>query len=70
MGLGDFIETIEHALGVQAVKVHKPMQPGDVVATHADVSALREWTGVSPRTPLSVGIGRFTDWYRRYFHAA
>lgn len=66
--LGAFIETIEQALGVQAVKVHKPMQPGDVVATYADVSALREWTGVSPRTPLADGIGRFVDWYRGHFH--
>jgi UDP-glucuronate 4-epimerase len=64
--LGTFIETIERALGVAAVKVYKPMQPGDVVATHADVSALRAWTGVSPQTPLNVGIARFTDWYRNY----
>jgi UDP-glucuronate 4-epimerase len=66
VALGTFIETIERALGVAAVKVYKPMQPGDVVATHADVSALRAWTGVSPQTPLNVGIARFTDWYRHY----
>jgi UDP-glucuronate 4-epimerase len=65
--LGTFVETIEQALGVAAVKVFKPMQPGDVVATHADVSALREWTGVAPRTPLGVGIGRFTEWFKRYY---
>ena len=65
--LGAFVETIERALGVPAVKVFKPMQPGDVVATYADVSALREWTGVSPRTPLADGIGRFVDWYRGHF---
>jgi UDP-glucuronate 4-epimerase len=65
--LGEFIETIERAIGVEAVKVYKPMQPGDVVATHADVSALREWTGVSPRTPLGVGIGRFAEWFQRYY---
>ena len=65
--LGDFIQTIERAVGVEAVKVYKPMQPGDVVATHADVSALREWTGVSPRTPLSAGIGHFAEWFKRYY---
>jgi UDP-glucuronate 4-epimerase len=68
--LGEFIETIEGALGVQAVKVYKPMQPGDVVATHADVSALREWTGVSPRTPLGSGIANFTDWFKQYYGAS
>jgi UDP-glucuronate 4-epimerase len=67
VALGEFIATIERALGVDAVKEYKPMQPGDVVATHADVSALREWTSVSPRTPLTVGIGRFVEWYRRYY---
>jgi len=66
VALGDFIATIERALGVEAVREYKPMQPGDVVATHADVSALREWTGVSPRTTLALGIERFVDWYRRY----
>ena len=70
VALGEFIATIERALGVEAVKVFKPMQPGDVVATHADVSALRDWTGVSPRTPLATGIERFVDWYRRYYSRA
>ena len=65
--LGVFVETIEKALGVPAVKQYKPMQPGDVVATYADVSALREWTGVSPRTPLADGIGRFVAWYRGHY---
>ena len=67
--LGEFIATIERALGVEAVKVYKPMQPGDVVATHADVSALRAWTGLVPRTPLTAGLQRFVDWYRRYHRA-
>ena len=69
VALGDFIAAIERALGVPAIKQYKPMQPGDVVATHADVSALRAWTGVSPRTPLADGIGRFAAWYRQYVAA-
>ncbi len=64
--LGEFIATIEGALGVTAIKEFKPMQPGDVVATHADVSALTAWTGVVPRTPLHEGIANFVGWYRRY----
>ena len=67
VALGEFIETLERALGVAAVKVFKPMQPGDVVATHADVSALAAWTGVSPKTPLAEGIGRFVEWFKRYY---
>ena len=67
---GDFIAAIEHALGLVAVKQYLPIQPGDVVATHADVSALRQWTGLSPATSLAEGLGRFVDWYRGYFRAA
>jgi UDP-glucuronate 4-epimerase len=70
VALGDFIATIERALGVEAIKQYKPMQPGDVVATHADVSALKAWTGVSPKTPLSVGIGRFAEWFKGYYGRA
>jgi UDP-glucuronate 4-epimerase len=64
--LGEFVAAIEQALGIEAVKQYLPIQPGDVVATHADVSALVAWTGVSPRTSLAEGIGRFVDWYRQY----
>ena len=67
VALGDFIATIEAALGVTAVRDYKPMQPGDVVATHADVSALRRWTGVSPRTPLATGIRHFVAWYMSHY---
>jgi UDP-glucuronate 4-epimerase len=70
VALGDFIAAIERALGVEAVKHYKPMQPGDVVATHADVSALKAWTGVSPKTTLSVGIGRFAAWFKGYYGRA
>jgi UDP-glucuronate 4-epimerase len=66
VALGDFIAAIEAALGVAAVKDYRPMQPGDVVATHADVSALRAWTGVSPRTPIAEGLARFARWFRAY----
>ena len=35
-----FIEMIEQAVGREAIKDFKPMQPGDVVANAADTSAL------------------------------
>jgi len=67
--LGEFIATIEAALGRDAIKQMLPMQPGDVVATYADVSALKAWTGVSPKTSLREGIGKFAAWYRGYYGA-
>lgn len=67
----EFIDTMERALGVTAVREMLPLQPGDVLATHADTSALDAWVGFSPSTPLAVGVQRFTDWFKpRYFPGA
>ena len=61
-----FIETIEQALGRQARKNLLPMQPGDVLATYADVDDLRRDVGFEPKTPLSEGIARWVEWFREY----
>ena len=65
--LMDFIDAIEHALGITAQKNLLPMQDGDVPATFADVSALSEWTSFTPATPVREGVGRFVAWYLDYF---
>jgi UDP-glucuronate 4-epimerase len=70
VALMDFIGTLEKALGRQAELNMLPMAPGDVAATYADVSALAEWTGLTPNVDLTPGIQQFVDWYRRYFAAA
>ncbi|MDQ6960261.1 MAG: SDR family NAD(P)-dependent oxidoreductase, partial [Mariprofundaceae bacterium] len=38
--LGDFVDTLESLLGVHAIREMYGMQPGDVVSTHADITAL------------------------------
>jgi UDP-glucuronate 4-epimerase len=60
----EFIAALEHALGIRAVRELLPHQPGDVLATHADTSALEAWVGFSPATSLADGVQRFIDWYR------
>jgi UDP-glucuronate 4-epimerase len=62
----DFIEALEEALGREAEKEFLPMQPGDVRVTYADTEALSKATGFAPSTPLSRGVARFVEWYRRY----
>ena len=61
-----FIGTIEGALGMEAKKNFLPMQSGDVVATYADVEALKKDVGFEPKTPLSEGIDNWVDWYKAY----
>lgn len=62
-----FIETIENALGSKAVKNMLPMQAGDVVATFAETSDLRDAVGFAPATPLEDGINKFVAWYIEYY---
>ena len=64
--LMDLIGLIEDATGREAVKEFLPMQPGDVEATFADVSALEAETGFAPQIRLSEGIPRFVRWYREW----
>jgi UDP-glucuronate 4-epimerase len=61
-----YIEAIEAALGITAEKRYLPLQPGDVLATAADTTALEAWTGFRPRTPVREGVARFVDWYRQF----
>jgi UDP-glucuronate 4-epimerase len=62
-----FIEEIEKALGREAKKVYLDLQPGDVVATYADVDDLMNDVGFKPATPIDVGIQRFVAWYKEYY---
>lgn len=67
VALGEFIVTLEEALGKTAIKHYLPMQPGDVQATWAHIADLHRDTGFSPATPLRQGIDRFVRWYREYY---
>jgi len=67
VGLMEMIEALEAALGVEAKKVMRPMQPGDVTATYADVSALAALTGYRPKVMLREGLERFAAWYRGHY---
>lgn len=65
--LMEFIQTIEACLGKKAVIEFKPMQPGDVLATYADIDELAKDVGFSPKTSIKTGIKAFTDWYSNYY---
>ena len=67
--LMDFIAAIERHTGQVAEKLLMDIQPGDVPATFADVSALERWTGFHPGTSIDEGVGRFVRWYRGYYKA-
>jgi UDP-glucuronate 4-epimerase len=65
--LMEFIEAIEKALGKKAKKNFLAMQPGDVLATWADVNDLVEDFGYKPAMSVEEGVGRFVKWYVEYY---
>jgi UDP-glucuronate 4-epimerase len=67
--LNALIEHIEAALGRSATRIERPLPPGDVLETRADVTDLRRDVGFAPATPLKEGVRRFVEWYRTYHGA-
>jgi len=67
VSLGHFIEVLERILGVRAVTEMYPMQPGDVISTHADIAPLRDEFGFNPGTSIEEGLAAFVAWYRGYY---
>lgn len=67
VGLMDMIATLEKALGREAQKIFRPMQPGDVTTTYADVSRLSALTGYAPKVPIEEGLPKFVAWYRGFY---
>lgn len=65
--LEDFISAIERVVGREAIRDYQPMQPGDVVATAADVDDLARDIDFRPSTSIEDGIARFVSWYRDYY---
>jgi UDP-glucuronate 4-epimerase len=62
-----FIRLIEQACGREAILEFKPMQPGDVPETFADIAATTRDFDFVPATSIDEGIPRFIDWYRNYY---
>lgn len=68
VNLMDYIGAIEDTLGKTAIKNFLSMQPGDVLATHADISQLEKEIGYKPTTSVKEGIKRFVEWYKDFYN--
>lgn len=62
-----FVECIEEALGMPAIKNFLPLQSGDVIDTWADTRELQDRVGFRPQIAVPVGVQAFVDWYRDYY---
>jgi len=62
----DMIGLLGKSLGVTPRMEFLPLQPGDVPATHADITKMQRKCGYQPTTPISIGIPKFVKWYKEY----
>jgi UDP-glucuronate 4-epimerase len=62
--LNELIAQLERATGKKAIRETKPLQPGDVPLTWADVSKAARLLDYHPATRLEQGLDKFVAWYR------
>lgn len=65
VSLLEFIECMEHSLGIVAKKNFMAMQPGDVPRTWADTSHLNN-LGYESSTAIGPGVQKFVEWFKDY----
>ena len=59
----EFLNAIEAAMGKKAIINHKPVQPGDMLATNADCEKLHKYIGFKPETSIADGVAEMTKWF-------
>ncbi|MCX5633883.1 MAG: GDP-mannose 4,6-dehydratase [Phycisphaerae bacterium] len=63
--LDKLVEEIEKALGKKAIIERRPVPPGDVKQTYADISNGMSKLGYNPKTDISKGLQYFVEWFRK-----
>src|SRR5579862_301280 len=62
--LTELVEQLELVAGRKAIRQLKPMPPGDVPITWANISKARRYLGYDPAVPFVEGLSRFVNWHR------
>ena len=65
--LMDFISEIEKQLNMKAKINFMPLQPGDVIKSHANVEELINEFEYEPQISVEYGIEKFISWYKEYY---
>ncbi len=60
----DLVNIIYKKLNRQPVLIYKPMQPGDVDITYADITQAKNIIGYQPKINIEEGIESFINWYQ------
>ncbi len=62
--LADLVAIIERTIGRTAGIERKPLAPGDVPVTFADITNSRRDLGYQPTTPIEAGIAKYWAWFQ------
>jgi len=66
--LRELIKHLELATGRTALRENKPLQPGDVPRTWANIDKASRLLGYRPQTRIEDGLKKFVAWYRGNNH--
>ena len=66
--LMDVINILEECLGRKAKINFKPIQPGDVKETYANIDLSKNKLEFSPSTNIEKGISQFSTWFKEYYN--
>jgi UDP-glucuronate 4-epimerase len=64
----NFIESLEKALNITAIKNMLPMQAGEVNQTFANTSSLERDYNYKPQIDVKKGIKEFVSWYKSFYN--
>ena len=65
--LNKFVKLIELNLNKKAKISYLPLQSGDVLTTHASISAIKKSIKIRKKTSIEEGIYNFIRWYKKYY---
>ena len=63
--LRQLISLLEDLLGTKAVIDKRPLEPGDVSQTYADITKARRLLHYNPQTQIEEGLKNFIKWFRQ-----
>lgn len=69
VSLNDLIGTLADITGITPKIDRKPMQPGDVNITFADITRAQTLLGYQPKTRIRDGIQQFVTWFDQQYSA-
>ncbi len=67
VSLKEMVEVLGRGLGVKPILDVKPLPPGDVHQTYADIGKAKRLLGYEPTTTFEEGIAKFVEWFKMTF---